>query len=843
MRRLCCVAAAALGLLAAAPAAASPFTVEDLLQMETLGAAAFDPSGRRLVYELRGPYASATRFDYDQAVVHTLSRLRVVDTAAPGSGRALLAGDPAGVVMAAFSPSGERLAVLRIADATWRLGIVSLASGDARWLPVTPQGDGRGRNLQWRNERTLLVLDRPDGRGPLALRQGSTFSRALTSRWAAAADGRGAHTAYGSGAYLGVRDRGAGNRLLQVDVATGAQTVLAEGQFTDLELSPDGRRVALLEAGADLQPRGEAPVRGPAGSETEASRLSVLDLRTGARRAVCDCDVSPQLLSWSPRGTRLLVFARGPDGLWTDGRLLLVDAARAAVRPVGGDVRPRLDLNPVTVWTAWIGETPLVYGRAGRSRADRDDWLALVDGPARNLTAGLPPPSRSARFDGADVLRVWAGDALWRISLTGRPEALAKGAPVAWRDLRFGAGSRLARAAPSRLWVSATGAPGVAALRGYAADGAATTVAGSPGAGGWSDATWGGAALQRAVDAHGVETLTLTVGDRSQRVAATNLGWEARDPALIVPVRHPGPVGEPVVSWVFLPGGSPVKARLPLIVRAYPGATFPQPPGETPGRPEFYQNLRVLTGRGYAVLVPSLPNAAGGMVEPADGLARRLLDIVQAALDTEELAGRLDPGRMAIMGHSFGGYAAMTAISQTDCFRAAVSMNGLSDLVSYWSSIPAHLQLDSELAYWSNWHTGVVERTQPELQVPPWRNPERYVRNSPLFAADRIHTPLLMIHGGQDGLSLAQSEAMYSALYRQGKDALLLVYWGAMHMPSAPGDVRDIYAQTFGFLDDHLGPVSSLAPPPASPGPASASGGPRPPSPPPKGCPTALPPR
>ncbi|WP_197424653.1 MULTISPECIES: prolyl oligopeptidase family serine peptidase [unclassified Phenylobacterium] len=830
-------------LLATAPAVASPFTVEDLLQAETLGAAAFDPSGRRLIYEWRGAYASARRFDYDQAVVQTLSRLRVVDASAPGAGRPLLRGDPAGVVMAAFSPSGARLAVLRIDEASWRLGVVSLTTGSVRWLPITPQGDGRGRNLQWRDDRTLLVLDRPDGRGPLALRQGSTFSRTLTPRWAKAAAGRGAHTAYGSGAYLGVRDRGARNRLLQVDVSSGAARVLAEGQFTDLELSPDRRRVALLEAGPDLQPRGEAPVRGPAGSETEASSLSVLDLDTGVRRGVCGCDISPQLLSWSPRGTHLLVFSRGADGLWPKGRLLLVDPATAAARQVGRDVRPRLDLNPATVWTAWLGETPLVYGRTGASDAGRDDWLALLDGDARNLTADLPPPSRSARLEGADAFRVWAGDQVWQVSLHGPPRALAEGKLVVWRDLRFGAGSRLARASPARLRVSARQASGAEVLLGFGAERADPPVTAGDTARGWADASAAGVGLVRHADDHGVESLDLIAGGKAYRVAALNLGWEARDPPRIVPVRHPGPAGEPVVSWVFLPGGSPAKAPLPLLVRAYPGATFAEPPGEAPGRIEFYQNLRVLTGRGYAVLVPSLPNPPGGMVEPADGLARRLLDIVQAAINTDALAGRLDPDRMALMGHSFGGYAAMTAITQTDCFRAAVSMNGLSDLTSYWSSIPAHLQLDSELAYWSNWHTGVVERTQPELQVPPWRNPERYVRNSPLFAADRIHTPLLLIHGGQDGLSLAQSEAMYSALFRQGKDALLLVYWGAMHMPSAPGDVADIYAQTFRFLDDHLGPPTPPAAPSASPEPASASDAPTPRSPPPTGCPRASPPR
>ena len=848
MRRLCCAAATAAlagalaGGVGAPPAAARPFGVEDLLRTETLGAAALDPSGRRLVYEQRGAYDTARRFDYDQSVVLTLSRLRVVDTAAPGPGRQLLAGDPAGVVMGPFSPSGARLAVFRVAGATWRLGVVTPATGAVRWFPITPQGDSRGRTVQWRDDRTLLVLDRPDGRLPLALHQGAVFAAEMPRRWAAAARGEVSRTAYGSGAYLGVRDRGAPNRLLQVDVTRGTERVLAEGQFIDLDLSPDGRQVALFASGPDLQPQGEAPVRGPAGSETEATRLTLLDLRTGAQRTPCAaCDALPQLLAWSPSGRRLLVFVRGPDGLWTDGRLLQVDARTGAAEALAAEFHPHLDLNPATVWSAWLGETPLVYGRAAEGGPGRDDWFALAPEGARNLTADLPAPSKAVRRGGPGDLEVLAGGTLWRIGPTGPAEALARAvSPVAFADLRFGAGARLARAAPGVLWMVEPDAAGGAALLGVGPDDRQVTIRDM--GGDWADAALAGVALQRQFDAHGEESLSLTTGARTTRVATVNRGWAALDPPQIVPVRHAGPSGEPLVSWVFLPARSDAAGALPLIVRPYPGSSYPRPPGEASGRLEVYQNLRVLTGRGYAVLVPSLPNPPGGMVEPAERLASRLLGVVQAALDTPALAGRLDPGRLAIMGHSFGGYAVMTGITQTDCFKAAVEMNGISDFTAYWDSLPGHLQLDSELAYWSNWHTGVVERTQPELQVPPWRDPDRYIRNSPLFAADRIHTPLLLIHGGQDGLSVAQSEAMYSALFRQGKDALLLVYWGALHAPSSPGDVRDVYAQTFRFLDDHLG-VSGDVGRSSSPEPGPGGGAPKPLLKPPTGCPTASPPR
>ena len=80
-------------------------------------------------------------------------------------------------------------------------------------------------------------------------------------------------------------------------------------------------------------------------------------------------------------------------------------------------------------------------------------------------------------------------------------------------------------------------------------------------------------------------------------------------------------------------------------------------------------------------------------------------------------------------------------------------------------------------------------------------------------------------------MPLSGSEAMYSALFRQGKDAMLVIYWGANHAATAPGDVRDVWARTFQFLDAHLMPRTGGLPP-GSPAPASASSAPRPPPPP-----------
>jgi dipeptidyl aminopeptidase/acylaminoacyl peptidase len=238
----------------------------------------------------------------------------------------------------------------------------------------------------------------------------------------------------------------------------------------------------------------------------------------------------------------------------------------------------------------------------------------------------------------------------------------------------------------------------------------------------------------------------------------------------------------------------------------------------------FPQSLRLLTGHGYAVLVPSLPKPQGGFTEPAAHVADKILEVVDAAARDPELVGRFDPARLGLFGFSFGGYTVMTAITQTHRFRAAVAIDGISDLAALWASVGLTAQIQPELGYVTNLHAGDVEATQPQLMAPPWVDVGRYIRNSPLYAANRIETPLLLIHGGQDFLPMSQSEAMYSALFRQGKDAMMVTYWGALHGVTSPGDVRDMYDRVFRFLDERLaGDGFSDGPPSGNPEPGSAS--------------------
>ena len=209
---------------------------------------------------------------------------------------------------------------------------------------------------------------------------------------------------------------------------------------------------------------------------------------------------------------------------------------------------------------------------------------------------------------------------------------------------------------------------------------------------------------------------------------------------------------------------------------------------------------QLYAAEGYAVLMPEIPLG----IPVADPMIE-MWPPVDAAITEAVRLGYIDENRLAIRGHSGGGYAVASLIAQTDKFKAGIWGAGISNLSSlYGEKIPyTRLKQAPLRGFWA----GYLEN-QGRMGGPPWKDPNRYVRNSPVFHADRINTPLLMIHGDLDEVSIGQAEEMFSALARQGKDVLLLTYWGEQHGIQSPSNLRDLWARKLQFLDEHMGPVN-----------------------------------
>lgn len=205
-------------------------------------------------------------------------------------------------------------------------------------------------------------------------------------------------------------------------------------------------------------------------------------------------------------------------------------------------------------------------------------------------------------------------------------------------------------------------------------------------------------------------------------------------------------------------------------------------------------NLHLLAARGFIVLVPEMPEdeAARAGRELAECLADTARPACTAAID----AGLVDPGHIHVMGHSLGGWAALMLLAETDIFRSGITLAGTSNLLA--ASDDVRMRYDS-----------ICEDAQDAMMAdnfhlpgPPWQMPERYMRNSPLFSAEKISAPVLLLHGDQDYVEIGQSEQMFGALRALGKKAELVRYWGEGHVLEGPANIRDAWQRILAWLDD-----------------------------------------
>ncbi|WP_029911574.1 prolyl oligopeptidase family serine peptidase [Caulobacter sp. UNC358MFTsu5.1] len=781
-------------------AQARPFTADDLLKVDRRASLGISPDGRWLVLSVTRGQAYAPRFDYDAVYPYAARRLYRVDLTRPGEATPLLAqDDAAGYTAGAFSPDGRRLLVNRLREHQWEAGVVEIATGQVRWLGVGVDLPLFGRTAQWRSNHQIVAIVAPPQDPHFLLRRGwqrAPFTAA--ARAVTAVDGGPSVLAIGSGRFLDRGAEGPRKTLARIDVETGAVTPLATGDFLDLELSSSGRFVAAFRSGTDVQPHGNEAIRG--GTMARRRDLVVADLDAGRVLPGCgDCMLSPFLMAWAPGSDRLLVYVRRGAASAPAGQLAVITPRRGGLDVESLDqvqAAPESTYEGFEIIQAgWVGEAPAVLGRRSQ---DPDTapaaWLRIGKaGVTPLLPAGTTAPSKivaDARgrllvAGSGTVLRLGAGQAgklndaaplpATPLGDSGRPTLakLVQGETILVRH-----GRRLVR-------LDATGDHDLGPA------GEQTILAGPT-----------GVAVSAERDDHGVETIRVQAGGTATDVLTLNPQLAAVTFGQMRPVTHKGPDGETLTSWVVLPPGWRADHPPPLVVLPYPGGPLhspTSPPTDArPGSPLTNVSAQVLAGHGYAVLYPSLPRGRYPDA-PAEGLANQILSVVDAV----GAAGLADTRRVALWGHSFGGHAVLAAATQSDRFKAIVCTSGIADLASAWGTYVIQTTPDEGLFFTPR--GSYIETGQMRVGGPPWAVPDRYVANSPLFHADKITAPVLLAYGDLDEYSDGQGGEMFAALYRQGKDARLLTFFGEGHVITAPGNVRRLYAEVLGWLDQALG--------------------------------------
>jgi dipeptidyl aminopeptidase/acylaminoacyl peptidase len=216
----------------------------------------------------------------------------------------------------------------------------------------------------------------------------------------------------------------------------------------------------------------------------------------------------------------------------------------------------------------------------------------------------------------------------------------------------------------------------------------------------------------------------------------------------------------------------------------------------------YSSTVQFLASRGYAVLQINYRASTGygrafveaGVHQHARAMHDDLIDGVRWAI----AKGIADPARVAIMGASYGGYATLVGLTFTpEVFACGVDFFGPSNLVSLIEARPAYWTWSFFRPYYHKYYGDV---TRPDDR-------RRLESQSPLFRADRVQRPLLVIHGANDpNVRKQESDQMVEALHREGKDVEYLVLYDEGHGGFGnPTSVVRTYRVVERFLAKYLG--------------------------------------
>ena len=191
---------------------------------------------------------------------------------------------------------------------------------------------------------------------------------------------------------------------------------------------------------------------------------------------------------------------------------------------------------------------------------------------------------------------------------------------------------------------------------------------------------------------------------------------------------------------------------------------------------------------GYAVFLPDIRFEVG---RPGFSATKCIVPGVQKLVDM----GVADPDAVALHGHSWSGYQTAFVVTQSDIFCCAIAGAPVSNMTSAYSGIRWGSGMARQFQY---------EQSQSRIGGHLWNNLPRYIENSPVFYADRINTPMLLMFGDEDGaVPWYQGIELYLAMRRLEKDCIFLQYRGEPHHPQKYANKLDYTLKMREYLDHH----------------------------------------
>ncbi len=220
--------------------------------------------------------------------------------------------------------------------------------------------------------------------------------------------------------------------------------------------------------------------------------------------------------------------------------------------------------------------------------------------------------------------------------------------------------------------------------------------------------------------------------------------------------------------------------------RRYPFVVLPHGGPESNDQLSLDMFARTVAGLGYVVLQPEYRGSTGYGSEFLQAIYQHFGDRayrdVESATDFAIAQGWADPDRLAIFGWSAGGFMTSWTVTQTNRYKAAIEGAGITDWASFmWTSDVRQWDYD---ARW------------------PEKDPEAFRQFSAVAFADRVTTPLLILHGEADArVPYYQGREFFEALAARGKTTRMVSYPGSGHFPALWEQRRDIFREIAAWLE------------------------------------------
>ena len=223
--------------------------------------------------------------------------------------------------------------------------------------------------------------------------------------------------------------------------------------------------------------------------------------------------------------------------------------------------------------------------------------------------------------------------------------------------------------------------------------------------------------------------------------------------------------GDTIYGRYYLPPHFDANKKYPLIVNYYGGTS----PTERTMENRYPSHAYAAMGYVVYIIQPSGATGFGQEFSARHVNAWGKMTAEEIIEGTKKFCKEhtfVDAKKIGCIGASYGGFMTQYLQTKTDIYAAAISHAGISDITSYWGE-----------GYWGYSYSALASANSY-----PWNNPEMYTKQSPLFNADKINTPILFLHGTVDtNVPVGESIQMFTALKLLGKETAFVQVEGQNH--------------------------------------------------------------